>query len=74
MAPNPATSDVTISVSDATPVRSWTVFDISGRMVRSNAQANTTSFVLRRDNLQNGMYLVKMQFDKGTLTKKLIFE
>jgi len=74
MAPNPATTDVTISVSEATPVRSWSVFDISGRMVRSNAQANTTSFVLRRDNLHNGMYLVKMQFDKGTLTKKLIFE
>lgn len=74
MAPNPATTDVNISVSDATPVRSWSVFDISGRMVRNNAQANATSFVIRRENLKNGMYLVRMQFDKGTLTKKLIFE
>ncbi len=74
MSPNPATSDISITVSDETPIRSYSVFDISGRAVRNYSNVNTSTVTLKRESLQNGLYLVRMQFDGGTLTKKVIFE
>jgi Secretion system C-terminal sorting domain len=74
MAPNPATTDIFITVSDETPIKSYAVFDISGRMVRNYNNVNSSVVTLKRESLQNGLYLVKMQFDGGTLTKKVVFE
>ena len=74
MSPNPATTDISITVSDETPIRSYAVFDISGRMVRSYNNVNSSAVTLKRESLQNGLYLVKMQFQGGTLTKKVVFE
>ncbi|MBC7885853.1 MAG: T9SS type A sorting domain-containing protein, partial [Saprospiraceae bacterium] len=74
MSPNPATVDMNITVSEETPIRSLTLFDISGRAVRTLSNLNTSSYVLKRDAIQNGFYLIKLNFDKGTLTKKIIFE
>ena len=74
LAPNPATLEINITVSDDKPVRSYSVFDISGRMVRNYNDVNSTFLTLRRENLQDGMYLVQLRFDEGVLTKKVIFE
>jgi hypothetical protein len=74
MAPNPATNQLQISVSDETPVRSLGVYDISGRLVKSVADINASYYMLRRENLQDGMYIIRMQFDGGVLSKKVIFE
>jgi hypothetical protein len=74
MAPNPATNQLQISVSDETPVRSLGVYDISGRLVKSVADINASYYMLRRENLQDGMYIIRMQFDSGVLSKKVIFE
>ncbi len=74
MSPNPASVDINISVSAATPIKAITLLDITGRVVRSINNVNASNYTLRRDAIQNGMYLVKMDFEKGTLTKKVIFE
>lgn len=74
MAPNPAHSDINISVSAETPIRSISVFDISGRMLRNIQNINTNEYTLRRDHLQDGLYIVQMQFEKGVLSKKIIFD
>ena len=74
MVPNPATVDMNITVSDETPIRSITLFDISGRAIRTTNNVNASFYNLRRESLQDGLYLIKLNFDKGTLTKKIIFE
>ena len=74
MSPNPATTDISITVSDETPIKSFAVFDISGRIVRNYNNVNSSLVTLKRESLQNGLYLVRMQFEGGTLTKKVIFE
>lgn len=74
LAPNPASTEINITVSDDKPVRSYSVFDISGRMVRNYNDVNTTFLTLRRENLQNGMYVVQLRFDEGVLSKKVVFE
>lgn len=70
MAPNPATTELYITVSDETPIRSYAIYDISGRIVRNITDLNSSSVNLRRESLQNGMYFIKMNFDKGSLTKR----
>lgn len=72
LSPNPASHAVNISVSEDTPIRSLAIYDMSGRMVRNN-EVNATSYTIKRDNLQDGMYIVRMQFEKGILNKKVIF-
>ncbi len=74
MSPNPSSVDINISVSDETPIKTITLFDVIGRTVRTFNNVNTSAYTLRRESIQDGMYFVKLDFDKGTLTKKVIFE
>ena len=74
MSPNPASVDINITVSDETPIKVVTLFDVTGRVVRTFNNVNTSAYTLRRESIQDGMYFVKLDFDKGTLTKKVIFE
>ena len=74
MSPNPSSVDINISVSDETPIKTITLFDITGRTVRTFNNVNTSTYTLRRESIQDGMYFVKLDFEKGTLTKKVIFE
>jgi len=53
------------------------LFDQSGRLVRtflSNQEqpAGTTQYLLRTDNLQAGMYLLRLQGSKEIVTKKMV--
>lgn len=74
LAPNPATSEINITVADDKPVKSYAIFDISGRVIRNMNDVNSSFVSIRRENLQDGMYLIQLRFDEGVLTKKVIFE
>ncbi len=74
LAPNPATSEINITVADNKPVKSYAIYDISGRMLRNMNDVNSTFVAVRRENLQDGMYLIQLRFEEGVLTKKVIFE
>ncbi|MFZ1751899.1 MAG: T9SS type A sorting domain-containing protein [Saprospiraceae bacterium] len=74
LAPNPASTEFYINVSDETPVKSYAIFDLSGKMLRNVSNLNNTDLVIQRESLTTGIYFVRMQFDKGTLTKKVVFD
>jgi hypothetical protein len=74
LAPNPATSEINITVADNKPVKSYAIYDISGRMLRNMNDVNSSFVSVRRENLQDGMYLIQLRFEEGVLTKKVIFE
>lgn len=74
LAPNPASLAVQISVSEETPVRSYAIYDISGRMVRNVTQVDASFIELQRESLHNGLYVVRLHFDQGIISKKIIFE
>ncbi|MBK8053900.1 MAG: T9SS type A sorting domain-containing protein [Saprospiraceae bacterium] len=74
LAPNPATSEINITVADNKPVKSYAIYDISGRMLRNMNDVNSSFVAVRRENLQDGMYLIQLRFEEGVLTKKVIFE
>lgn len=74
LAPNPATAEINITVADDKPVKSYAIYDISGRMLRNMNDVNSSFVSVRRENLQDGMYLIQLRFEEGVLTKKVIFE
>jgi hypothetical protein len=74
IAPNPATFGTTIQVSGNHPIRKVILMDITGRAHMVDNNVNVSTYDLNRNGLNNGLYLVKLEFDKGSLTKKIIFE
>ncbi len=69
--PNPTNGNLTI-VSPKTPITQITVMDVRGRTVQTHNgnQANTVNLSL--ENLENAMYFITVQTQKGSLTKRLI--
>jgi hypothetical protein len=74
IAPNPAKDMTTISVSEKSPIRKITLTDITGRVFMVANNVNASRYELERAGLNTGLYLVKLDFDKGSLTKKIVFE
>lgn len=73
IAPNPAHDMINISVSEETPIRNIAVYDMSGRIVKTITGVNSAYFQLNRSGIQDGVHIIQMQFEKGTLHKKVIF-
>ncbi|HMN89919.1 MAG TPA: T9SS type A sorting domain-containing protein [Saprospiraceae bacterium] len=73
MMPNPAYEQVRIQTSLEFPILDVQVFDMSGRMVKSAINLKDSSYTLQRGNLPNGMYIVKLRFERGIVTQKLVF-
>ena len=61
--PNPTTSKVNISI----PVEKVTIYNITGKKV---FETNKSTFHI--ETLQNGIYVLQIQSEKGTATRKLI--
>jgi acetyl esterase/lipase len=73
MAPNPASEAVYFQTSSAFPILDLQLFDVSGKLVRSNVNLKDNSYTLYRNGLPGGVYFVKLRFEKGIVTQKLIF-
>lgn len=73
MMPNPAFDQVRIQTSIDYPIQDVQVFDLSGKMVKSAPNLKDSNYTLYRDNLPNGLYVVKLRFEQGIVTQKLVF-
>lgn len=73
--PNPATTEVQISLPQLTSAESWDieVYDINGkRVLRTNTFANETLHSIDVRSLNSGVYLIKVSNNQHTSTQKLI--
>ncbi|MDX1943149.1 MAG: T9SS type A sorting domain-containing protein [Saprospiraceae bacterium] len=73
MMPNPAYAEVSFQSASEFPIQDIQVFDLSGRIVKSAMNLKDNSYRMSRGDLPNGMYIVKLRFEKGIVTQKLIF-
>ena len=72
--PNPSADRTVISADKlAGDIRTIRVYDIIGNEVYSQEGINDDRFTLERNGLQSGLYIVKMSFDKGEATGKVVF-
>ncbi len=73
MAPNPATEAVYFQTGNEFPILDFQLFDMSGKLLRSNVNLKDHNFTLHRNGLPPGVYFAKMRFKEGIVTQKLIF-
>ncbi|MBK9017161.1 MAG: T9SS type A sorting domain-containing protein [Saprospiraceae bacterium] len=72
--PNPSDNMVWVEVRNSDKLMERVqLFDLQGRQVSSTNGLRSKSFEIRRNNLPPGMYLVKVAFNDGIVTKKVMF-
>jgi hypothetical protein len=71
--PNPATSEVRVSVNADVIMEAVTLFNISGQAVATYNNVNASSLLINRNGLPNGVYLAKVTVEGGVATQKVIF-
>jgi len=73
VAPNPSSGDMLIKCNAETPMLDIQVFSMNGAQMQSANNIRNNQYVLKRNNLPPGMYLVKVRFEEGVRTQKVIF-
>lgn len=74
LTPNPASQNVTVSVSNDFEIIDMEVYDMAGKLVQNHQGINASQYTINRNNLAPGMYLVKATFDGGVQTEKILFD
>jgi hypothetical protein len=73
--PNPATQQTTITMGKGTIIRAANLLDASGRVVRRYDAVDNNALTLERNGLANGLYLVQIVLDGGTVASaKVVWE
>jgi Secretion system C-terminal sorting domain len=71
--PNPARTAITFESEAMNPMQAIQLFDMAGRQVMQ-VKVNSHNYTLSRNGLPSGMYVAKVKFEGGILTKKVVFE
>ncbi|MFK7934603.1 MAG: T9SS type A sorting domain-containing protein, partial [Saprospiraceae bacterium] len=74
LSPNPATDRIALQSATDNPMQDVEVYDLSGRLVQHLPGINVSQAYIVRNNLPNGVYIAKVRFDGGVVTKRVIFE
>jgi len=72
IAPNPAEEAIHLSVPGE-KIKSIKIFDMSGNLVREIDNINKSDFVLHKNDLNTGMYVLKLQVNDQILAEKIMF-
>jgi hypothetical protein len=73
MAPNPATTEVQITIEGLSESGGQlTVFDAQGRVVWQQFNVLSTTATIHVADLPSGLYLVTLQSERRTVTKRLV--
>ena len=74
IAPNPAQKFITFESDATNPIQGVEIFDLSGRSVKQVRNINNHFYQMDRGTLPNGLYIAKVKFEGGILSKKIILE
>ena len=74
LAPNPAQTDVLLSTDSDLPMRTVSVFDARGRLVRFRDGLSARQLTIVRGTLPAGLYHVRVRFDEGLVTHRLVLQ
>lgn len=75
ISPNPASSHIIIRSPDNHLLQTVRVYNLSGQMVKNMTEVNSREFLIDRDGLAKGMYIVKAGIRSGVFaTGKVVFK
>ena len=69
--PNPANNFITINANNNT-ISSVKLYSVEGKLLR-NYTTNSTSVIIEKNELTNGLYFVELEINKQTIKKSVIF-
>jgi len=69
--PNPTMKDINIFSPDAY-LLNLEVFDLMGRKISQKIEETKNTYTLNLSGLKTGVYFIKIDTDKGSVTKKII--
>lgn len=72
VSPNPANSLVTIANADNMLINAVSVADINGRIVKTASFEGAAQAQVNVSDLANGVYMMTISSDKGSVTKKIV--
>ncbi len=72
--PNPSFASITFQSDVANRMKSIELYDLSGRSVRVISNINNDTYTINREGLSQGLYIAKVQFEDGLLTRKVVFQ
>jgi len=62
------------AVSNTSNIKSFTMYDVNGRLLTNNRNLNVTEYSINTNNFSTGTYLVTIELKDGrSLTKKVVF-
>jgi len=71
--PNPSDKDMQISANSE--ISTYSVYDLTGKLILSQSDINATSVIIPRNGLKNGLYLAQISDVNGnTITRKIVFK
>ncbi|MCB0655476.1 MAG: T9SS type A sorting domain-containing protein, partial [Saprospiraceae bacterium] len=71
--PNPSSEEIHFRTSLEHPMEEIRVFNLNGLMVQAYPAINSSQHTLSRRNLPPGIYLARIRFNEGILTRKIVF-
>lgn len=74
ISPNPAGSSANVTIKDLNGYYDFTVFDVTGKIVRRIRNSSLNHFELERGSLKSGVYFYKLESGSGTQFGKIVFE
>ncbi len=74
LSPNPASERAFLQSAPEAPMIDVQLFDLAGRLLQYHTNVEDHTFEIDRSQLPPGMYVLKIRFEAGTLTDKLIFK
>ncbi len=72
--PNPSSTEINFAVNGSNTIKSVELYDVTGRMVKQIVGLNTQKYTIQREGLSTGLYISKIQLNKGSISKKIILE
>jgi dienelactone hydrolase len=69
--PNPANNFITINANNNT-ISSVKLYSVEGKLLR-NYTTNSTSVIIEKNGLTNGLYFVELEINKQTIKKSVVF-
>ncbi len=72
--PNPATDRMEIVIGNpANPIRSVRMYDLIGKEIINVSGLNESRYTINRNGMTSGMYIVRIGFENGELSQKVLF-
>jgi hypothetical protein len=73
--PNPATSDINLSITGTNTIQNVKVLDVTGKLVMQFNGLNVSEYKINRQNLSSGLYFVRIELsNKEAITKKIALD